>query len=75
MSLTGNKSPRTIFGTFICRFHISRALSESNVPLCKYVVTNVLAHHVEGSLCQKLNSGNWVKKKAYIYQPLYLNSY
>ena len=28
MSLTGIKSPGTIFGTFTCRFHISRALSE-----------------------------------------------
>ena len=25
---TGIKSPRAIFGTFICRFHISPALSE-----------------------------------------------
>ena len=33
MSLTENKSPGTIFGTFFCRFHISQALSEKNLPL------------------------------------------
>ena len=34
--LIGNKSSGAIFGTFICRFHISTALSELNVPLCTY---------------------------------------
>ena len=29
----GNKSAGAIFGTFICRFDISTALSELNVPL------------------------------------------
>ena len=33
MSLIGNKSAGAIFGTFTCRFHISTALSELNVPL------------------------------------------
>ena len=33
MLLMGNKSAGAIFGTFICRFHISTALSELNVPL------------------------------------------
>ena len=31
--LIGNKSSGAIFGTFICRFYISTALSELNVPL------------------------------------------
>ena len=31
--LIGNKSSGAIFGTFICRFLISPALSEQNVPL------------------------------------------
>ena len=29
----GNKSAGAIFGTFLCRFHISTTLSELNVPL------------------------------------------
>ena len=33
MSLTENKSPGTIFGAFICRFRISSALPEKNLPL------------------------------------------
>ena len=33
MPLIGNKSAGAIFGTFICRFHISTAFSELNVPL------------------------------------------
>ena len=38
MPLMGNKSSGAIFGTFICRFHISTALSELNVPLYRYLV-------------------------------------
>ena len=33
MPLMENKSAGAIFGTFICRFHISTALSVLNVPL------------------------------------------
>ena len=33
MSLIGNKSSGTIFGSHACRFHISTALSELNAPL------------------------------------------
>ena len=33
MPLMGNKSAGAIFGTFICQFDISTALSELNVPL------------------------------------------
>ena len=36
MSLKGYKSSDAIFGTFICRFHNSTALSELNVPLPTY---------------------------------------
>ena len=33
MPFTGNKSAGANFGTFTCRFYISTALSELNVPL------------------------------------------
>ena len=38
MPLMGNKSAGAIFGTFICRFDISTALSELNVPLMKWLI-------------------------------------
>ena len=38
MPLMGNKSAGAIFGTFICRFDISTALSELNVPLTIFCV-------------------------------------
>ena len=37
MPFIGNKSAGTTFGTFICRFHISTALSEIIVPLLAYL--------------------------------------
>jgi hypothetical protein len=42
MFFTGNKSPKTIFGTFICQFHISPALSEKNIPLHEALVAKKL---------------------------------
>ena len=35
MPFIGNKCSGAIFGTFVCRFHVSPALSEQNVPLTK----------------------------------------
>ena len=38
MSLMGNKSSGTIFGSHACRFQISSALSELNAPLREFRV-------------------------------------
>ena len=45
MSHTGNKRPETIFGTFLCRFHILPALSEQNVPLSLLRISTQLNDH------------------------------
>ena len=41
MPFIGNKSAGAIFGTFLCRFHISTTLSELNVPLQPPMTCNI----------------------------------
>ena len=45
MPLIENKSAGAIFGTFICRFHISTALSVLNVPLQMSHINGFLLLH------------------------------
>ena len=52
----GNKSSGAIFGTFICRFHISTALSELKLPLLESQEHNWALSRIEATLTSGIYS-------------------